>query len=92
VIAASRDGYELGALLAFASTPWYPAHAEGAAHWGITPLDAQQLAGLIMWVPGGLLYLTAMALLFLAWIERRPAGAWRARGEAAALDPRPLRG
>jgi putative membrane protein len=64
----------LGALITLSHRVWFPIHAAGAAEWGLTPLEDQQLAGLIMWVPGGLLYLAAMSGLFLAWMrdnERR---------------------
>ena len=59
----------LGALLTLSHRVWVPAQSAGAAAWGLTPIEDQQLAGLIMWVPGGLLYVVAMAALFLAWIE-----------------------
>jgi putative membrane protein len=58
----------LGALITLSHTVWYPAQAAGAAAWGLTPLEDQQLAGLIMWVPGGLLYVVAMSVLFVAWL------------------------
>lgn len=54
----------LGALMTFTPTPWYPAYRASTAAWGLTPLEDQQLAGLIMWVLGGLIYaLAALALL-----------------------------
>ena len=49
----------LGALLTFASSVWYPAYRETAPLWGITPLEDQQMGGLIMWIPAGLVYLAA---------------------------------
>ncbi len=42
-----------GALMVLAPRPLYPLHAEGAAAWGMTPMQDQQLAGLIMWIPAG---------------------------------------
>jgi putative membrane protein len=48
----------LGALLTFASVPWYHAYVDGAA-WGLSALEDQQLGGLLMWVPGGIAYLGA---------------------------------
>ncbi|MDQ6669365.1 MAG: cytochrome c oxidase assembly protein [Chloroflexota bacterium] len=54
----------LGALLAFSPTAWYAAHATTTGAWGMTPLDDQQVAGLIMWVPGGSVYLAAALGLF----------------------------
>jgi putative membrane protein len=53
----------LGALMAFAQTPWYPSYAGGAAAWSMTPLEDQQLAALIMWIPGGFVYLIAALVL-----------------------------
>jgi len=76
VFAASLLMTALGALITLAPAAWYPAHAAGAAAWGLTPLQDQQLAGLIMWVPAGLVYVGAAAALFLAWLreaERRVA-------------------
>jgi putative membrane protein len=57
-----------GALLTVASVPWYPGHAATTTAWGLTPLEDQQLAGLIMWVPAGLSYLVAALLLMSAWL------------------------
>ena len=53
----------LGALLAFAQGPLYAAHELTTWPWGLTPLEDQQLAGLVMWVPGALPYLVAVTLL-----------------------------
>ncbi|MFE8646128.1 cytochrome c oxidase assembly protein [Sphingomonas sp. NCPPB 2930] len=54
----------LGALLTFAPTPFYPLQAGGAAGWGLSALEDQQLAGMLMWVPGSLAYLaTGIALV-----------------------------
>ena len=59
----------LGALIAFAPRPWYPAYAASAAAWGLTPLGDQELAGLIMWVPAGTIYLLAALALFALWLR-----------------------
>jgi len=42
----------LGALLTFAARPFYLIHALAAPTWGLSGLEDQQLAGLIMWVGG----------------------------------------
>ncbi|MCG8474213.1 MAG: cytochrome c oxidase assembly protein [Cytophagales bacterium] len=39
-------------------------------HWHITPRADQQIAGLIMWVPGCLIYLTLSMRIFLKWINQ----------------------
>jgi cytochrome c oxidase assembly factor CtaG len=61
----------LGALLTVSQTIWYPAYAGGTSIWGLTPLEDQQLGGLIMWVPAGTVYLVAGLLLFAAWMRGR---------------------
>ena len=66
LFATSMVGGGLGALMALSNSPWYaPYAALGLTPAGLTPAEDQQLAGLIMWVPGGLYHLAA-ALWFLA--------------------------
>lgn len=55
----------LGALLTFATRPLYAAHATTTVPFGLSPLEDQQLAGLILWVPAALPYLVAMILIVL---------------------------
>jgi cytochrome c oxidase assembly factor CtaG len=63
----------LGALMAFSASPWYAGYAAlGLAPFGLTPTEDQQLAGLLMWVPGGLVHAGA-ALALLARLLREPA-------------------
>lgn len=59
----------LGALLALAPRLWHPANAGGGGEWGLTPLEDQQMAGLVMWVPAGLVYAGAALLLAGLWIR-----------------------
>jgi cytochrome c oxidase assembly factor CtaG len=69
VFTTSVHSGALGALLTFAPFPWYPAYAKTAASWGLTPLEDQQLGGLLMWVPGGVLYLVAGLALLAGWLH-----------------------
>jgi putative membrane protein len=46
----------LGALMTFSARPWYPYYTALTASWGLTPLQDQQLAGLIMWLPGSAVF------------------------------------
>jgi putative membrane protein len=62
----------LGALLAFAPAPWYPHYVVAAPLAGLAPLADQQLAGLVMWVPGGLAYLVAALALLARLIRHVP--------------------
>jgi putative membrane protein len=59
----------LGALLTFSSRPWYPLYASGTAAWGLSPVEDQQLGGLIMWVPAGLAYLAATLVIAASWLR-----------------------
>lgn len=49
----------LGALITFASVPLYAPHYVSTQAWGLSPVEDQQLAGLIMWAPAALFYLAA---------------------------------
>ena len=59
----------LGVVLTFASTVLYPVHASRTQAWGLTALEDQQLAGAIMWIPAGVIYLGVMCALLAGWIK-----------------------
>lgn len=61
----------LGALLTFAGRPIYAWHLVTTQPWGLTPLEDQQLSGLIMWVPGAGIYLFAALWLAKGWFWQR---------------------
>jgi putative membrane protein len=64
LFATSITSGALGALMAFSQSPWYRAYAElGIAPFGLSPVEDQQLAGLLMWVPGGLVHAVAALIL-----------------------------
>ena len=58
----------LGVLLTLAGRPWYPSQT-GAEAWGLTPLEDQQVAGLVMWVPSGLTFAVAGLVLVACWLR-----------------------
>jgi len=58
----------LGALITFAPSAWY-VPADASRLFGLTPLEDQQLGGLIMWVPAGLAYVVAALALFAGWMR-----------------------
>ena len=59
----------LGALMTFTAQPWYPDYAVSATNWGLTPLQDQQLAGLIMWMPGGAVFSLLTIGYFATWLR-----------------------
>jgi putative membrane protein len=63
----------LGALLTLAPTVWYPAYAGKVQAWGLTPLEDQQIGGLIMWIPAGVVYTVAGLFLFAATLRESDA-------------------
>jgi putative membrane protein len=58
----------LGALLTFASVIWYPIYTNRTELWNLTPLQDQQLGGLLMWVPSGLIFILIGVWLFARWL------------------------
>ena len=68
----------LGALLAFSGHSYYSVHATVQSRYmlhsfyGITPLQDQQLAGLIMWVPASAVQLVALGTIFIDWLADIP--------------------
>ncbi len=85
VVGASMIMAMLGAALVFSPTIWYPSYRTAELARGISPLTDQQLAGSIMWVPAGLLYLGVAAWLFVSWVDDAEPPA---RGSATKC-PRP---
>ena len=69
VVTTAAHSGALGALLTFAPVPLYTVY-HGAASWGLTALEDQQLAGLIMWIPAGIAYLIAALLLMASWLRQ----------------------
>ena len=63
----------LGALMSLAVSPWYPAYVQiglnGPMLGGLTPMEDQQLAGLIMWVPGGTVHAGAALVFLMRWLR-----------------------
>jgi cytochrome c oxidase assembly factor CtaG len=68
VFATAVHGGLLGALLTVSPRVWY---APYVAHHpaGLTPLEDQQLAGLLMWVPAGLAFVAAGLFFFAGWLR-----------------------
>lgn len=67
----------LGAVLVFAEAPLYAGYANQTVRlWGWTPLLDQQIGGVLMWVPPGIVYLVVLAFIFFSWMSD---------GEAEAL-------
>jgi putative membrane protein len=67
----------LGVFMALAPSVWYPTYMDRTWRWGLSPLEDQQLAGLIMWMPACTVYAIVAAGLFANWLQElevTPAG------------------
>jgi putative membrane protein len=69
VFAMAMQSVFLSVLLTFARTPWYSGYAATTAPWGLDPLTDQRLAGVIMWIPAGVIYLVVALALLVTWIR-----------------------
>ena len=66
----------LGAFMAVSQSPWYASYAGlGLAAFGLTPAQDQQLAGALMWVPGGLLHALVALILIAPHLRSSSEGA-----------------
>jgi putative membrane protein len=59
----------LGALMTFTIKPWYTFYSQSVIPWGLTPMQDQQLAGLLMWLPGGTVFMFCALWCFAAWLR-----------------------
>jgi putative membrane protein len=82
VFATAMHTSLLGALLTIAERVWYPLNAVRASSAGVDPVEDQQLAGIVMWIPASVVLGLAALALFAAWLGeagRRVAQAERRR-------------
>lgn len=64
----------IGAFITLADHPLYAFYVSVPRLWGLTPLDDQRIGGLIMWVPGMLVFWVAMTIVWFKWVgEEREA-------------------
>ncbi len=62
----------LGVFMALAQGVWYPTYEGRTLAWSISPLQDQQLAGLIMWMPACMVYAVIAAIMLAYWLHRTP--------------------
>ena len=60
----------LGALMTFSASPWYSGYAAmRMSGIGLDPVTDQRLAGLLMWIPGGLVHGAVAIALLYRWLS-----------------------
>jgi putative membrane protein len=57
----------VAAMITLSDSVLYPWYAAAPRTWGLSPLDDQQLGGLLMWVPGNLYLFLAIGVVFFVW-------------------------
>ena len=64
----------VGALITFAGEVLYPWYLAAPRTAGLSPLDDQQLGGLLMWIPGNLWIFAAIGVVFFTWAREEERG------------------
>lgn len=65
----------LGALLTFSPKVWYVPYLATAPAYGLSALEDQQLGGLIMWMPSGIIFIAAALLCLARLLPENPTTA-----------------
>ena len=79
----------LGTLLTISARVWYPTYAEAANPWHLSAIEDQQLGGLIMWVPGGMIFVIVGVALMALWLKEVGARGSRDALTSVCKDTRP---
>jgi putative membrane protein len=67
-------------FISMADSLLYPYYAAAPRIWArLTPQADQHLGGLIMWIPGGMIFLAALSVVFFRWLA--------AGGDDGAVHP-----
>ena len=59
----------LGGIITLAPDVLYATYLHAPRVWDLSAAEDQQWGGLIMWIPGSLIYLTALTAVFFIWFE-----------------------
>jgi putative membrane protein len=73
----------LGVFMTVSPSLWYRPYATTVPAWGITAMEDQQLAGIIMWMPACVIYAIAAAVVFALWLRELEPRAQRQEGGAS---------
>ena len=71
-----------GALITLSDSVLYPFYAAAPRVWGLSPLEDQQIGGLLMWVLGGLMLWIVMTVVWFRY------SVWDQRADAEAKVPK----
>ena len=96
VIAAIPPTMFTGIAIAFAEQPIYSYYLSVPRPWNLDVLSDQRISGIIMWIPGSMMYIVAVLILAARWLRGEenkpplPATKWATdeRMAAPGLDRR----
>ena len=86
----------LAAWLSFAPSVLYPYYSQAPRVWGISALDDQAAAGVLMWVPGSVAFLLPLFWIGVSYLlgsqrDKEPRSAdWRRRPSVPPLPQLPI--
>jgi cytochrome c oxidase assembly factor CtaG len=79
----------IGALLTFAESPIYATYQAAPRAFGLSVMQDQQVGGLIMWIPGGMLYTAIIFVVLHLALSAEERSVRAAEMRAARLAGRP---
>ena len=73
--------------MTFTQKIWYPIYQGRTSAWNLSPLEDQQLGGLIMWIPSGVIFLVVGLAMFAAWLGESESRQKLTRVTALTQEP-----
>jgi putative membrane protein len=71
VFTAALFGGGFAAVMSFSTVAWYPFYPDPSAFWGLSRVEDQQVAGMVMWVPGKIMHLLVIITLLSRELQSR---------------------
>jgi cytochrome c oxidase assembly factor CtaG len=75
----------LAALITLAPTRLYTFYANAPEQWGLSPMADQQLGGVLMWIPGDMILLLALIIVFYRWLNQSSSPLADTPGQTVAI-------
>jgi putative membrane protein len=76
----------LGALMTFSQQVWYTIYDGRTLQFDLSAIEDQQLGGLIMWVPAGIVFIVLGLWLLAAWIKESERRVRYSKAEQLAIS------
>jgi cytochrome c oxidase assembly factor CtaG len=75
----------ISALITLSNDTLYTWYEAAPRIFNISALDDQQIGGLIMWVPGMMVYWVAITIIFFRWSRGEEKDEWKERAAIAGV-------